>query len=307
MKKSIMLLMIVFGGKLAVGQELSKIQPMLDPAASFVALSGYHGAMQLNTLYDVLWPGIPQTSTGLAMSYDTYVPSIKSGLGIGISNDRYSGGVMNTGRLSLRFAPRFSAFDGIVLTGLGYDLHRSYLDWSQITWCDGCQYDLPIGTGDIPREAIIGHRATASLGYKRSRWLAIYQLRYTSQQVFIQGEPDEQWIEHAAVINHSIPFGEKFMVTPGLSYRRFSDFEILRASMNAYLRGFYLGGGYQWSDNVYAQLGYSFKGSVLVSYAFSYPASSLGTQRLVSHSLGVRTTFRKKKAKDVLVEHLWVL
>ena len=129
-------LMLIAGQNLQA-QSFLPAQTLLSPGYQFAALTGYHGAWQINGLYRNQWPGIPANFQTFLIQSDAYVNAISSGVGITYFNDVAGSKILNTQELRLTIAPRFQLGNNFVLlTGLGYGYGIQRIDWGQITLGD---------------------------------------------------------------------------------------------------------------------------------------------------------------------------
>ncbi|MEQ9187344.1 MAG: PorP/SprF family type IX secretion system membrane protein [Cryomorphaceae bacterium] len=293
------------------GQEVTPIQTLLSPGAGFIALTGYHGAIQTSLQYRNQWPGIPSTFVNYDLTVDAYLPSVRSGIGLALSHDRTGSGQSQINGAQLNLSHRYLIKKASLLGGLSYQYSSLRLDWQ----CFYCNIPpiYPMNTGGIPVASTLpGHRLQSSVGVFVSDFLFLYQVGYSTRMSPFKDEPNYERVTHSAYAAYRFALSTDVDITPSANFRRDSflpddHFNALTLACNARYKFLQAGALYRWGDAAGVQMGAILANRCLISYSYDITVSSLGTQTLGSHELGLRLTLNKNKAKDVLVENLWAL
>ena len=87
-----------------LGQDIQFTQFYAAPTYLNPAFTGANACSRLSTNYRDQWPSLPGTFVSYTLSYDHYVPSLSSGIGFLLTNDKAGSGNLRTTNYNLLYA-----------------------------------------------------------------------------------------------------------------------------------------------------------------------------------------------------------
>ncbi len=301
---------LVFLSSICLSQEIQLTQQLLNPSNKFVVLSGYHGALQTNSIIQSSLPFDDSKGVRANVGVDGYIHNIRSGIGLNLSRDQHGTGYFEDTEFEIHFAPKFKLSDQIfLLTGVALNLNSSQNNlFSRID----PGYSDP--RFEKVRNVAKWVNASVGAGLILHQFMILVESRYATNSKAQQSYYDEYnpklGRQFSFYLSNRFQLSTSFSVSP-LVELKFNDdrSSILEKGLgvNTTFYNFHAGLKYLLYEGVTAQIGYNIKNFIVLSYAFHSDTYSLNTQKLNAHEFGIRATLFKNKAKKVYYHNLGLL
>jgi len=307
---SLMLLIQLITLKSAFAQDPEFTQFYANPLYLNPALTGSNICTRVTLNYRNQWPAISGTYVTSAASFDRFVHSIKSGIGVLAMNDRAGNGTLTTTNISLFYSKqvplRKNAF---VNFGMRAGYGQKKIDWSKLNFGDMIdpKHGFVYNTADAP-----GLAQKSFADFSAGTFLSIKNF-YAGFAVDHLTEPDEglkgssplprKYTAHAGA---TIPLKKKEKngnsISPNILYQKQQDFEQLNLGM--YVNSGPLVGGlwyrhaYRAPDAFVLLLGVQ-HGYFKIGYSYDITISRLTNVTAGSHELsfGIQLNCKKPNKK----------
>lgn len=307
--RTILFISIYFLSGICWSQEIKMTQQLLNPSNKFIALSGYHGGLQVNAITQSSFPLEGSKGVRANAGADAYVHKIRTGIGFNLSRNEFGSGNFKETELAVHFAPKFNIRENFVLlTGIALNMNQAN---NRITPNSGFFSDNPF----------IKVRNTASwINGSIGAGIIVHQFLFLVEGRYITNSSAQKYFynEFNPKLRSSFSFylSNRFDINPDFSISPFAEFTLNQEpfdvedegfGVNTSFKSFQAGFKYLWNDGIAAQFGYNIKNSLLVSYAFYFNTNSLNYFGLHAHELGIRATLFNNKAKKVYYKKLGLL
>lgn len=132
----VFLFALVFWGS-GQAQDAAFSQFYANPLYLNPALSGATECGRLNLNYRNQWPSLGNAYVTFGASYDQNLPSINSGFGVAVMNDRQGDGALTRTNASLFYSYKLKVSDPIVISfGVEGSFYQEHLEWNKLKFAD---------------------------------------------------------------------------------------------------------------------------------------------------------------------------
>lgn len=295
------------------GQDPEFSQFYANPLYMNPAFTGTSEYQRVVTNYRNQWPNHGNTFTTYNVTYDTYIKSMKGGLGFQLLYDRELNGVINSVNSSLFYSYHVRAgdeffFSGAVQAGFIYkEFNTSSLIFpGMIDQGNGDiigQYPLPVEDGN----KLIPDLSFGIAGQDKNTYfgLSVHHLTQPNLSI-LEGDqlgklPMKITFHIGSMIHkfHQMLLSREFTLSPNLIYQQQGDFKQLDLGVYMIEKSITFGAWYRNNlsirpDAAIAMIGYT-EPKFRFGYSYDYSLSNLGAYSHGSHELSVTFFFGQER------------
>ena len=274
----------------------------------------------------IQWPGLPQAFSTYAMSYDIFLPEIRSGIGIIATTDKMGSAGWRTTTAGIMYSYKVKLAENLVFSpGLYFGYGTNGLDRTKLVMGDGLEYN---GLTLDPEVAKIGKQSYFDIGsgfllYSKNLFLGAAFSHMNQPNLSLLNDdnklPMKTSVHGGARINlrgaATRTTGRMSYLTPSFIYRtQGKSFSQLDFGVNYHVDPVSIGIWYRGKpfestvintveqDALIIQMGMYFK-NLTVGYSYDFTVSKMQTASGGAHELSIvmefqtRPTTKKKKYK----------
>lgn len=276
------------------------------------ALAGATECARVNLNYRNQWPSLTKAYITYSVTYDQNLPSINSGFGVILMNDRQGDGALNTTIVGAIYAYNLQVSEGLFIRfGAQATYYQQRLDWDQLVFADQIN---PINgsisniSNQTPPEntniAVADFSVGTIIGYYDQFFVGFTADHMTQPSLSFYDNPDDKLplklTAHGGItINASRGLlgnvnDNDFMIEPHVLYMYQQNFQQLNAGLYLNKKPFVLGAwfrhNFQNPDAIIVLLGISFK-NIKFGYSYDIGLSKVGGEALGAHEISFAWNF----------------
>lgn len=262
------------------------------------AVSGNTRDIYLGVLYRQQWVGFKEAPGTLLINAYGFVPKVKGGLGLVISNDMLGKQRFTTAKVSYAYSQRLNDRARLSV-GLSVGMLNSYVKGNELVYQQNAQTDQSSITTNTNRFKAFLAAGIEFNGYNTTIGFSVSNL----DQGLKNSTPFKVPRHYFGYVKYSWSINEKFNFTPALFIRSI-DF-IAQAELNlslTYNKKVVVGILYRSNDAVGAMLGVHITKHLLASYAYDFNFGALAKQQTGSHEVQLIYRFDGLREKKVFLK-----
>lgn len=316
LKNRLLQLIIFFGFSLIVisgkAQDMQFSQFYANPLYLNPALAGATECARVNLNYRNQWPSLTNAFITYSISYDQNLPSINSGFGVLLINDRQGDGALNTTMAGVIYAYNLQVTDGLFIRfGAEASYYQQRLDWEKLVFADqinpingsiiGISNQTPPENTNI---AVADFSVGTVVRYYDQFFVGFTADHISQPSLSFYDNPDNKLplklTAHGGVsINVSRGIigninENDFSIEPHILYMYQQNFQQLNAGLYLNRKPFVLGAwfrhNFQNPDAVIILIGISFK-NIKFGYSYDIGLSKVGGETLGAHEISFAWDF----------------
>lgn len=274
---------------------------------------GFAGGMlkpRFEMNYRNQWLGSSMNGHQSKISFDNYIPELRSGMGLALNSAIYNNGAFADHSIDFSFSPKIVINKDVVFEP-GVKVSLGVLSGNM---------NKLMGQSDVEldRGLAIGNDVTFASSAVDNKWYKDYGLGFVMNTTWFYAgfsadnlgghyasvyrnegavEPIRTPVLYNAVIGYDWEKdNKKAAISPFVSYRQFGELKEGWGGLNVRLNNFTFGGSYSTEQNFSGMIGMKFKNFKLV-YQYDETTTLLTNERLPSHNIGMRITVDTKNKK----------
>ena len=265
------------------------------------------------------WPGLPQSFSTFAASYDVYVDELSSGFGVLATTDRMGSAGWRTTNIGLLYSFKVRLTDNLVFSpGLNFGYGVNGLDRTKLVLGDGLEFD---GISLDPELARIMNKSYFDFSsgfvlYSRKTWIGASFSHLNRPNLSIINEVSRLPMKTTIQAGTRITLGEGPTAGPNLSYLTpsfifrmqgpFTQFDIgMNYHIDPIAVGFWYRGklyeknliGNLSQDAIVFQFGFMFE-NMQIGYSYDFTVSELETASGGAHEIAMIFEFSTKSRRS---------
>jgi type IX secretion system PorP/SprF family membrane protein len=319
--KNFLLLLFIMISTAAVAQDPQLSQYYQAPLYLNPAFTGTTPNQRLVLNHRVQWPSLPQAFTTYALSYDMFVPELRSGFGILVTTDKMGSAGWRTTTESFLYSYKVKLTEKIVFSpAITFGYGTNGLDRSKLIMGDELRYNGETADVELRKLGRQGYFDFTSgfLVYSRKAWIGGSFSHMNRPNLSVLNEESRLPMKtaiHAGFrfdLNNGIRGERTSYLTPSLMYRSqgptFSQFDL---AVNYHVDPVSIGLAYRGkffkksvinsmeNDAMVFFLGLYMK-TLTIGYSYDFTISELQTASGGSHELSIVYEFRTKPANRAI-------
>ncbi|HEY9044780.1 MAG TPA: type IX secretion system membrane protein PorP/SprF [Ohtaekwangia sp.] len=308
MKSIVIKICLIFISSVAFAQDPQFSQYYQAPLYLNPGFAGITPRQRLVVNHRLQWPSLPQAFSTYAASYDIFINSIRSGIGVLVTSDKMGSANWRSTSISILYSYKVKLNDQLVFSpGLSFGYGTNGIDRSKLRMGDDLEYN---GTSLDPALDQIGRPNYADFGsgfllYSKKLWLGASFMHMNRPNISVVGEESRLAMKtaiHAGMkleLSQGPRSGKQVYLTPSFIYRmQGASFSQLDLGVNFHVDPVSVGVWYRgkpFSKNVANALEQDalilFTGLYLknltVGYSYDFTISKLETSSGGAHELSL--------------------
>ncbi|MFO8234723.1 MAG: PorP/SprF family type IX secretion system membrane protein [Bacteroidales bacterium] len=271
------------------------------------SFSGSTKGKRISLNYRDQWPSLPKSFVTYAVSYDHFIHSINSGVGVQMLREQAGTGKLSTTNLGLMYAYHIQLDDNWrVLPGIGFYYTQQQLQFHRLTFGNELIDDNPTRTEPRPQEYAWDIDASASAIFLSDRyWLGLTADHLLRPNNALSGEEVFLPVKYSVFGGSRIPIGKKYKrrtfesIFPAFHFKQQGNNSQLSLGIywnkQPFMIGFWYRGiplfkEYSTSDAVSVLLGYSID-DFSIGYSYDVTISELSGLSHGAHEISFVFSF----------------
>ncbi|MFP4448112.1 MAG: PorP/SprF family type IX secretion system membrane protein [Bacteroidales bacterium] len=290
-----------------VGQDPHFTQFYASPLYLSPSFAGSTKGKRISLNYRDQWPSLPKSFVTYAVSYDHFIHSINSGVGVQVLREQAGAGKLSTTNLGLMYAYHIQLdHDWRILPGIGFYYTQQQLQYHRLVFGNELIDENPTNTEPKPQEFIWDVDASASAILLSERyWLGLTVDHLLRPNNSLTGEEVYIPVKYSVFGGSRIPIGKKYhrksfeSIFPAFHFKTQGNYSQL--SMGIYwnkqpfmvglwYRGIPVLKPYPTSDAISFLLGYSVD-NFSIGYSYDMTISELAGQSSGAHEISLVFSF----------------
>jgi len=260
------------------------------------AFVGGNGTTRFDSKYRTQWTGSENNLQTSVLNFDTYINSIRGGVGVSLNSENFNNGLLTDNKVSLIYSPKFAIsskliFEPAVRLSLGLmTLDQSKMNTDNILEIQRGQLIKTFHSNDIFTANNLWYK-DYGLGFVLNSEIFYFGFNadnLAKHKQSIYGENNHTEINYTVILGMDYQSKNKNMIlSPFITYQNNSFKNELWTGVNFKYHLLTLGGGYSTKNDFSASLGIKTSNFKLL-YQYDMTTSILSSQKMGSHSIGLR-------------------
>ncbi len=285
----------------AHSQSPSFSQSLSNPSFYIPSLAGWHGGLAAQAQYRNQWPGIPASFLNYQLGVDGYVHKLRSAFALQAGHLQEGSDQVTGEKLQFHWAPRLSLADQVTfIPSASFEYQHYKIEPG--TWSYWSQFPDPLSAGGDGKVDLYGLGLGGSLVAKSFVFGANWSFINTPREANFT-MPSRLTL----IASQRFSLAKVAYFTPTIVYDREGEFNALTFGSNIQYNWINLALAYRWNDAAVFAAGVDMKERLRLTYSYEVTVSSLGTEFLGSHELGIRVLFFQQQQKGRLLQDTSIL
>ncbi|MGV6862212.1 MAG: PorP/SprF family type IX secretion system membrane protein [Putridiphycobacter sp.] len=278
--------------------------PNANVLANNFGFAGSFGKPRFESRYRNQWLGESNNLEQVSLNFDSYVKSLKSGIGVLLNKNSFNQGAFSDYSMSLIYSPKFEIARSVYFEpAVKFSLGLMRIDASKIA--SNTTYEIERG------RAI--KTSFNDLSNANNFWYKDFGVGFlVNSEKFYAGLNVDNIGKHSEAIygdNVNAPIkinaivgsdyqsrNKKMVLSPFVTYTQYGTFKELWGGVNMKYDFITLGGGYSSLNDYSASLGVKFRNFKLI-YQYDMTTSLINNDRFASHNFGIRINAKQKQLR----------
>ena len=295
---------------LGLGLRANAQDPLFTNAQqSLVALNpsfaGSNGLLRYQSMYRSQWFGTHNSFQTYYNSIDTYVKSIKGGIGLAYTRDDQAIGTLVTDRIDLTYAQHFSLIDHKlkIIPSLQVSVFNKTLDNTKLNFGDQIDPRRGFSWSQYP---LLEKQYKSNVDFSTGLILN-YNHFYFGSSIFHITQPDEGLqgpsklpFRSSSFISYNFTIGKNILLNPILRYEQQKNFTNIQFSVNALLyKHIIFSAGFRDNYSINSFVGYRHN-YFTVSGGYEFGLSKTSPNSAGSYELSASFNLRNKDDRKLI-------
>ncbi len=289
-----------------IGLTNLKDPEFIVPTANLVDINpgfvGGNGTTRFESKYRTQWLGSENNLQTSLLNFDTYIKSVRGGVGISLNSNNFNNGLLTDNKISLIYSPKFALssklfFEPAIKLSLGLmTVNQAKINSGK--------------TFEVQREQLLKTIQSNEILTANNLWYKDYGLGFVlNSDIFylgfnadnlakhkqnVYGKNIKSTVNYTAVLGMDYQSRNKNMIfSPFITYQNNSTINEFWAGANFKYHWLTIGGGYSTKNDFSAAVGVKTKHFKL-TYQYDMTTPIQSSQKMGSHSIGLRINTKRK-------------